>query len=407
VAHVARSLKTSLLFMHVPKTGGAALTGVLANRFATGDCLELYFGPEPDLSEVDRYRYVSGHIDASFIQRFARPPFVLTLLRDPIDRALSTYSFTRSFPAHYELPQTVRAGRAGGEEGSTIAREWWRLVPEYDLGELISRAPEVAGHILGNRQARALCACPPGEERLADAIAALEQCDFVGLTDRLDESLEWLTRRLGWRDLSPLPRSNVSGARLRREEIGTETMDALAKLTEVDRELYLRGVERYERQLEKWVASPDPRDPSVRISDASPVSDLPFDQAILGGGWMNREPADDGSTFCWIGSTRRAWVEMIVERGMGSLDIEIPHALDQEVLEGLRVAIDDRVIPHTLAESGGGVVATVPLRHRLRRRRVTVSIEVDRSGHPQEVNPESSDHRELAIAVRRMTFRPA
>jgi hypothetical protein len=154
--------------------------------------------------------------------------------------------------------------------------------------------------------------------------------------------------------------------------------------------------------------SPDPRDPSVRLSDASPVSDLPFDHAILGGGWMNREPAEDGSPFCWMGSTRRAWVEMMAARGAGRLEIEIPHVLSQEVLNGLRVAIDDRVIPHTLAESDGVVIATVSLpRHRFRSRRIRVSIEVDHTGYPQDVNPDTFDHRELAIAVRRMALRPA
>jgi hypothetical protein len=404
VAH----LKTSLLFLHLPKTGGAAFTGALGNRFAAGDCLELYFGPAPDLSEVDRFRYLSGHFDASFIERFERPPYVITLLRDPIARALSTYSYTRSFPADYKLPETPRLPRARDREASAVTREWWRLAPQYDLGELISHAPEVAREILGNRQARALCACSPGDERLTDAINALERCDFVGLTERLDESLDWLARRLGWRELHPLPRSNVSGTRVRPEEIDPETLETLARLTEVDRGLYQHAVERFERQLAEWSALRDPRDPSAQIPDAPPVADLPFDRAIPGGGWMNREIAEDGSTFCWMGSTRRAWVEMVAERGAARLEIEMPHVLSQSVLQGLRVAIAGRTMPHTLAESDGPVVATVPLRRRrLRRRTVRVSLEVDRTGNPQEVNPDSHDRRELAIAVRRMAFRPA
>jgi hypothetical protein len=123
---------------------------------------------------------------------------------------------------------------------------------------------------------------------------------------------------------------------------------------------------------------------------------------------MNREPAEDGSTFCWMGSTRRAWVEMVTARGAGHLEIEISHVLSQEVLQGLRIAIDDRVVPHTLAESDGVVIAIVPLRRRrLRSRRIKVSIEVDHTDYPQDVNPDSFDHRELAIAVRRMAVRPA
>jgi hypothetical protein len=110
-----------MLFIHVPKTGGAALNGALANRFAQSDCLELYFGPERDLSDVDRFRYVSGHFDASFIDRFRERPFVLTVLRDPIDRALSHYAYTRSFrrtptPRHWTGTRGPRSGpQSGGD----------------------------------------------------------------------------------------------------------------------------------------------------------------------------------------------------------------------------------------------------------------------------------------------------
>jgi hypothetical protein len=399
-------MKSTLFFMHVPRTGGAALTGVLENRFAASDCLELHHGPEPDLSDIGRFRYIAGHLDRSFLERFDRPPFVLTVLRDPIDRALSTYSLTRSFPPGYEAPPGLRLGPGAGKRA--LFEEWWRLARECDLRELISRSPEAARQIIGNRQARALTASSPGEEQLDVALEALDRCDFVGLTERLDESLTWLTRRLGWRDLHPLPRHNVSGPRLGREDVDAGTIEAVARLTEVDRELYRRGVERFERQLAEWSALRDPRDSSVEIPDASPVSDLSFDQPIAGGGWMNRERAEDGDTFCWIGDTRRAWAEMIAGRRAKQLVIEIPHVVDQEVLKGLRVSIAGRTIPHTLSESDGVILATTPLPgSRLRRRTMIVSIELERSRHARDVNPDSIDNRELAIAVRRIAMRPA
>ena len=392
--------------MHVPRTGGASLTGVLGNRFAAGDCLELYFGPEPDLRDLDRYRHVSGHFDISLTEHFNRPPFVVTVLRDPIERALSTYSSTRSFPPDYQFQRLLRRGTGAGTR--ELGREWLRAAREWELGELISRAPEAARHAIGNRQARALCACEPGEESLEVALKALDRCDFVGLTERLDESVTWLTRRLGWRDLHPLPRHNVTGPGHRRGEVDAETIEALVGLTEVDRELYRRAVERFERQLAEWSSLRDPRDSSVQIPDASPTSDLSFDQAIAGGGWMNRERDEDGSTFCWIGGTRRAWVEMVAGRRASELTIEIPHVLDQAVLEGMRVSIDDRTIPYALSEFDGVVLATAELTgRRLRRRAMNVSIDLDRSGYPSEVHPGGFDNRELGIAVRRMAMRAA
>lgn len=399
-------MKRSLLFLHVHKTGGSALTGVLGTRFAARDCAELYFPPEPDLSDLDRFRYVSGHLNAPFIERFAHPPFVLTVLRDPIDRALSSYSYTHSFPADHQFPPVVRIGHR--PDAGEIGREWWRLTHQHEIGEVISRAPEVAREYLGNRQARALGTGRTGDERLSTALEGLDRCDFVGLTEKLEESVDLLTRRLEWESLRPLPRANVTGQRLRRDQVPPETMEALSRLTEIDREVYRRGVERYERQLAEWSASRDPGDPSTDIPDATPAADLRFDQAIPGGGWMNREWSDDGSAFCWMGNTRRAWVEMAAEGRQRSLIVEIPHAVDDEVLTGLRLSVDGRTVPHALAEADGAVVATAPLpRRRLLRRTRLVSIEVERSRHPREVNPESTDHRELAISVRRIALQPS
>lgn len=91
---------------------------------------------------------------------------------------------------------------------------------------------------------------------------------------------------------------------------------------------------------------------------------------------------------------------------MGSVRIEIAHAIDEEVLRSLVISVDGRPVPHTLADEGGALVATAPLpRRRPWNRRRRISIEVARSKHPRAVNPDSLDNRELAVAVRRVQLR--
>jgi hypothetical protein len=95
-----------------------------------------------------------------------------------------------------------------GKDTVAFGREWWRLAGECELDELISWAPQVAREYMGNRQARALSGTRAGEETLEAALDGLERCDFVGLTEKLGESVDWLTRRLGWRS------SNLSRGRM-------------------------------------------------------------------------------------------------------------------------------------------------------------------------------------------------
>jgi hypothetical protein len=383
----------ALLFLHIHKTGGSTLTGALSNRFAARDCLSLYFGPEPDLGDLERFRFISGHLDISFLAGFREPPFVVTFLRDPIERALSSFSYTRSFPPDYQPPVLIH-GR--GPEAYERYQAYRRLARECSILELIERAPEVAVEYLGNRQARVLGGTSPdgGDERLDRALEGLERCDFVGISERLEESLAWLTRRLGWRDLGPLPRTNVTTARVRREQVASETMEALLELTEIDRQLYRMALDRRR-------AGGDPRVRSARIPDAPAVSDLRFSKAIPGGGWLGRESLGDRPCFSWIGSTRSAWVELAVDRRADSLVVEIPHVLDQQILESLRISVNERPARHQLAGSNGIVIARARLeRHHLPRRgTVRVGLEVERTTRPCDVDPNSPDDRRLSIAV--------
>jgi hypothetical protein len=404
----AEDPKTSLLFLHIPKTGGATATGVLSTRFAEADCLPLYQGPAPDLGDVDRFRYITGHLTASFTERFRRPPFVFTFLRDPIDRVLSSYSYLKPMSPEY-VRSLLLFDR--GEDAHDRLLRCVELSRELPIDEIIRREPEIATEYFGNRQARVLSGSDPrgGDESLDRALEGLAQCDFVGLSDRLDESVRWLTRRLGWRDLTPLPHTNVTSERVHREQLSPRAVGALREFTSIDSELYRHAVADYERRISEWSSAEDPRDAAADIPDAVVVDDLRFDQPIPGASWVARERVGAEPSFAWIGDTRTAWVDL-EGSAAGSLRIEIAHSIDRSILESLRVSVNGTAVPHELSASNGVIVATARLRRRrLRRRaRVTrVTLEVDRTARPSDVDPGSRDDRQLAIAIRRVALRRA
>jgi hypothetical protein len=183
-------------------------------------------------------------------------------------------------------------------------------------------------------------------------------------------------------------------------------MDALLELTAIDRELYRHGVRLYEQRLAEWQEAGDQRDGMAEVADAQPVGDVRFEGPIRGGGWVGREQMSDGSSFCWMGDTRRAWVELARDRA-DSVVVEIPHALDKGILESLRISVNGTIAPHQLTERDGVVVARAALpRLRLARRRgpTRVELEVDRTTRPCDVADDSHDDRQLSIAVRRIAL---
>ncbi|MDX6607851.1 MAG: hypothetical protein QOD14_2391 [Solirubrobacterales bacterium] len=389
--------KRTLLFLHVPKAGGTALGGALGNRFAADECLETYYADDPSDEELNAARYMTGHISMSVLDRFEQPPFSITVLRDPIERALSIYSFFREL----DEPSTPRLGLERNDAAL-------RLAKQNSLEEFIEVAPEIAEHYLGNWQARMLGGkgLVRTDERLEDALAGLRRCDFVGLAERQNESIDWLTRRLGWAELTPLPLANVTRTKMRREQISPAAMEALLDLTSVDRDLYAEAVRLYERRVAEWEAAADVQDGTAEIEDARLVSDLRFEEPIRGSGWLGRERVGDQPHFCWIGHTASARVELADDSAARSVAVEIRHVIDPAVLGTLRITVDGEVVPHRLAESGDAVVASAPLARRRDQRDTAVRVElaVDHATRPCDVDRSSNDSRDLAIAVRRIAL---
>jgi hypothetical protein len=399
----------TLLFIHIPKTGGATATGVLSTRFADEDCLPLYQRPAPDLDDLDRFRYVTGHLTAAFAKRFRRPPFVVTFLRDPIERTLSSYSYLRAMSPDFGRSLLLLDRGEGAHDRLLKCAELTRRLP---IDEIIRTEPEIAAEYFGNRQSRMVGGTDPrgGDERLDRALEGLERCDFIGLSDRLDESVRWLTRRLGWRDLAPVPRTNVTGTRLYGDELSDGALHTLREFTSIDGELYARAVAEFERRVAEWSSAKEPQDPGVDIPDAPAVEDLRFDQPIPGGSWVARERVGEAPSCAWIGDTRTAWVDLARDGHANSLLIEIAHVLDQSILQGLQISVDGMTVRHELSASDGVVVATAPLpRRRLRRRSgvARVTLRVDRTARPCDLDPKSEDRRELSIAVRRIALQRA
>jgi hypothetical protein len=387
-----------LLFLHIPKAGGSALGGALGNRFAADQCLWLYYRDDAADEELNGARFVCGHVSMSLADRFDQPPYVITVLRDPIERALSVYSrfreFDRPFPDRAELERNTKARR---------------LAQQHSIDEFIRLAPDLAEHYFGNWQARMLGGNTPdrADEVLEDAVAGLHRCDLVGLAERQDEFVDRLTDRLGWAKLTPLPEANPTSARLRRQQVPDEAMEVLLDLTSVDRELYAEAVKLYEdRQAESRGGAADREARGPEIEDAPLTSDLRFGQPIRGTGWHRRDRDGQGRQVCWIGHTGSASAELAVDPDARSVVVEIAHVLDPAALGTLQLKVDGDPLRLSLAESDGGVIASAALGEALGRNKASVRVEiaVDHTTRPCDVDPTSDDNRELAIAVSRIAL---
>jgi hypothetical protein len=219
-----------VLFLHVPKAGGQTLGEVVYahTRDATapddgvlkGGVAYLGYGflkeqplavpghVLPLLRRAD-LRAVIGHFWYGLHEHVARPAVYITALRDPVERVLSLYYYTRLHDS-----TTLDA---------FVAEPPFREVDNDQTRRIAGADPEIGG-------------CTPA--MLDAAKENLRRFAVAGTIERLDETLALLQRTLGWRGpVAAYPR-NVNPERPAASALPRATIAAIRRRNELDEELW-------------------------------------------------------------------------------------------------------------------------------------------------------------------------
>jgi hypothetical protein len=215
-----------IAFVHVPKTAGASVKSMFARAFSivtVTDAGNYLRDPEAAVVRVSSGRITKGRVAVGHIPyglfraHLPGDTRYMTFLRDPVNRVLSHY--------HGHLRRTPRTERV-------------RSVTAASLKEAIElRLPEIS-----NLATRLLSDDPSPMEALPasaldQAKANLREFEFVGVTERFDESIVLMQRVLG---LPPVlyESQHVSRDRPSIEEITEEERRLIQEMNELDLELY-------------------------------------------------------------------------------------------------------------------------------------------------------------------------
>jgi hypothetical protein len=212
--------RSTLLFMHIPKTAGTALRFALQSVYEPAEWAAIYEGaPEGRMtreefgqlpSEAKRpLAMVFGHFRYGIHELLPQPSQYVTVLRDPIDRVASLYDMYRITQPHWI-------------EGMTLG-EW------AASGRSLQSNNEMVRYVSG-RDGVLFGSCPP--DMLEEAFANISE-RFAGVltTDSLDQvELERITGR----SLPPLERIGAG----ERSVISPQDRRTLAELNELDVALY-------------------------------------------------------------------------------------------------------------------------------------------------------------------------
>lgn len=198
---------------------------------------------------------VVGHVGYPLREAFPVPPVVFTFLREPVDRALSNFSFLQNHPPS-------AAGIAEDEDDFAAAAG-------LSIGEFLCTHPKAASRHLGSLGTWFLTRdglAPRSDLRSLNrndldlAKRNLQAMDAFGLVERMPESLLLVLSaiRAPARSMSAMPDENRQGSRVRASVLDEATLAAIRDLCALDLELYDFAQGLFEERLAElrtWASS--------------------------------------------------------------------------------------------------------------------------------------------------------
>ncbi len=223
-----------LFFMHLPKTAGSSVRRMLESAPATrGRCCWLAGSDPavdgPTLPCLETALVTGGHVRWDDAAALPGGWSIVTVLRDPLDRLLSLYSFQKmriALGAPSDASPKLRrelAERSFADLANDPASRFFRFtLPTQTL--YLGGAPR--GFIPVSGAALDDVAIAPVHAR---ACSRLEELRWLGVTDTLDRDLETLASTLGCPALGPAPRSDPTAPehRLRAADLSPDLHSAL------------------------------------------------------------------------------------------------------------------------------------------------------------------------------------
>jgi hypothetical protein len=238
------------LFLHMPKSAGTTLVRVFEkvygndsvyrnpDHYSNNRALAAAFLAMSD-EERSRIEILCGHFPVGFHGLIPVDSEYITVLRDPIDRIISLYYFWRAHPTIDRLGFTRKYNSLADFIRSGVTK---------DVDNGMTRV--IAGYVPGEESPAPYGGC--SQALLDQAKGNLsERFAFVGVTERLPESLILLKRMFGWHHVPMFENLNATHNRPAKEDVDEPDMDALLEYTQLDRELYRYAVERLDELVSR------------------------------------------------------------------------------------------------------------------------------------------------------------
>lgn len=393
-----------IVFHHIPKTAGTTLISILDQNFSIPEILpSKYFGkPARDVKFEDiqdkkdnllKYNLIRGHFPASNFDDITQEYFRITVLREPTKRLFSLYNDWRSKTeqslsnAH---PHDVRAAR---------------LAKEYSITDFLKHQVHPITALFDNGQVRMLSDTMSKSKLdstdLAKAKSTLDKMQLVGITEMLDSFLKILCDSCNWS--FPNEYQSLNKRKYDFEELEKIDKEILYQYTKWDKQLYDYAKKIFNNKITSHI---EYLNSNIRKSvKQNTTNELSFgmEQGFKCTGFHVREGLGGKDVWRWTGPSKSSTISVSLEKNLDyEINIDIISVIDQKILDGLRLKINDVEIEvkHMGVINGKQRVSgSIDRDHIEQYTNDIIEIITPFTVSHSKVQPETKDDREKGIAI--------
>lgn len=388
-----------IFFIHIPKTGGISIEHMLAGLTDHAICPAYVTDEFLRLEDATRYGIFQGHLKY-FLRDFIQPDFTFTILRDPIERALSALEHIARDTNHVSHNDYLETPDIAGALHNPNLRPHITNAMTVFLGI----RPELGKFKTPGRAARHAMLHQPMESMLESAKEALAAMDFVGFTETLNADQEYLHALLASQPQAAFqaitanqnPSKSVASY---QAKLAPAELNALRAANALDLELYAYAQELADAR--GWRATPEEiarkRAQEKLIAELSQQPELPqldfrFDCNPTGIGWHPLE-SDGDKSWCFTGPESQAHLYFPrIAAHATTLTLEVLHAVTLEHFKEFNVQLNGTLLEQRSYE-GMRVHFAIPAGTLAASACTSIEILT-----PPPQRPDSHDSRQLGIA---------
>jgi len=245
-------------FYHIPKTAGTSMNKALNSIFQESEICPPHLWHDL-LAYKNRpltsFKLFRGHFYRPLEEFVGSRLHAFTILRDPIERALSHFGHVIRGPGHYLHKRAKDLGTLSAYLNDPVTSETVKnfqakcLVNMFNpVGIAQHLSPSQLDLLDLEKAIETAPACFSDELMLEAALERLREFIFVGITENMDESLIKMNSTFGW-NIRAMPFENTNNQRILRFELHEKDLEKLIDLNAVDLKVYAEALSLFKLKL--------------------------------------------------------------------------------------------------------------------------------------------------------------